>query len=76
MMREQDGMPVLQFIFDLTGFEPEDVSVDVGAECLTLTAYQRSENDDEALSKTKIRKFDIPENVIICTVYHYMLLPL
>ena len=64
VMKDQDGMLVLKMTLDLRGFEPENFDIDIGNDFMTLTAHQRNVvNEDEEVARTKIRKFDLPENV-------------
>ena len=64
VIKDQDGMLVLKMTLDLRGFEPENFDIDIGNDFMTLTAHQRNVvNEDEEVARTKIRKFDLPENV-------------
>ena len=65
-MKDRDGMLVLKITLDLRGFEPEDFDIDIGSDVMTLTAHHRYKiHEDEEMAKTKIRKFDLPENVSV-----------
>ncbi len=63
-VEERNGIPVLKAVFDFTQLKPDEINVSIEGRTFTATARHTEEKPLSRDTKTMIRKFEIPTQVI------------